>query len=480
MSGLLSLLACAPQDAPPPRAPVDQPDIIVIALDTVRWDRTSLADTGPDTTPTLARLARLPGSVRFTRAYTAASWSLAAYASLFTGRDALSHGLGFSRKVLAEEHRTLAEVLSAYGYQTAAFSSGPHLDQVNGLARGFSTYRHAQDFAPLTPQIGPALDWLASARQQDAPYLLFVQGYDAHPPYTAPSVFSERFTDSDGGRLHDRALRSPECRVIATRECVSSLDSVRRHLGAEADLSAEHAHISGHYDAAVRAGDYNLGRLLSGIEQAGALNEAIIVVLSDHGKSLSAQGYPDPTSAAEQLFHVPLIIHLPTTAPAASWDGVVSLTDVLPTLLDHLGMVSPASVTGQSLLAPLLDPTLPTDPDRATLSAELCCYAVQTRDWELRGDRRMLPTQDGATWDAASDEAPVWAETRWQLFAAGSPTDVAVDHPDVVAALRGQLAHWPAELAVDADTINGAAGDQEELRDALRRGGYWAPDEAAP
>jgi arylsulfatase A-like enzyme len=479
MSGLLALLSCAPRDAPPPRAPAQRPDVILIALDTVRFDHTGLSGrTGPDTTPALRRLAALPGSVSFTRAYTAASWSLAAYASLLTGRDALAHGLGFTRRVLSAEHATLAEVASAYGYRTAAFTSGPHLDAANGLSRGFDTWRHEQDFAPLTPQIAPALAWLAEARQQDAPYLLFVQGYDAHPPYTTPSVFSERFSAPYDGPLHRRNLRAPECRVIATRECVSSLESTRRMLGPEADLTAEHAHITSHYAAAVRAGDYNLGRLLVGIEQAGALDEAIIVVLSDHGKSLAAEGHPDPASTAEQLFHVPLIIHRPDDTPAATWDGVVSLADLLPTLLAHLDMVPPASVTGQSLLTPLLDPDRPPDPDRAVLSAELCCYSVQTAAWELRGDRRLEPTADGGAWDPAAEETPTWGRTRWRLFAAGSTEDVADAHPEVVAALRAELAAWPAELAVDPDNINGAAGDQEALREALRRGGYWAPKPA--
>ena len=474
---LLAMLACAVES---PELRGESPDVILIALDTVRWDHTSLSDAPHDTTPTLRRLAALPGAVTFTRAYTAASWSLAAYASLFTGLDALTHGLGFTQQKLSPSQPTLAEVLSTYGYQTAAFASGPHLDQANGFSRGFDTWRHEKSFSPLTPQIEPALAWLESARQQPAPYFLFVQGYDAHPPYTAPAVFSEMFSPEYDGDLHlgRGQMRTKECRVVNTRACTPSISALQRLRGEDVDLTLEHDHINTHYDSALRAGDYNLGRLLHGIEQHGALDEAIIVVLSDHGKSFAEGRYSDETARSEQLFHVPLVIRRPSTAPAARWDGVVSLVDVLPTLLDELEMVAPAHASGQSLRSVLDDPTQPVVDDRAVPSAELCCYAVQSEQWELIGDRRLT----GGVWTPASDDTPVFGPTQWRLYRHGSRAEVSAEYPEVVASLRDAIAHWPDQLVADPDNINGAAGQDEELRKSLRQHGYWAPTpgEATP
>ena len=440
---LLLMLACA---AEPAELRGESPDVILIALDTVRWDHTSLSGYPHDTTPTLRRLAALPGAVTFTRAYTAASWSLAAYASLFTGLDALTHGLGFTRQQLPPEP-TLAEVLSIYGYRTAAFASGPHLDQANGFSRGFETWRHEKSFSPLTPQIEPALAWLADARQQPAPYFLFIQGYDAHPPYTAPAVFSEMFSPEYDGELHlgRGQMRTRECRVVSTRACTPSISALQRLRGDDVDLTHEHNHINTHYDSALRAGDYNLGRLLHGIEQHGALDEAIIIVLSDHGKSFAEGRYGDDTARSEQLFHVPLIIRRPTAIPAARWDGVVSLVDVFPTLLDELEMVAPGGVSGQSLSGVLDDPTQPVVDDRVAPSAELCCYAVHTGQWELFGDRRLA----GNGWTPSSDDAPVFGVTQWRLYQHGSRAEVSDAHPEVVASLRSAIEHWPEQLVAD-------------------------------
>ena len=453
----LMLLACAPAD-PTPRAA--SPDIILIATDAVRWDHTSLSDYPHDTTPTLRLLAEQPGTTTFSRAYAAASWPLPATASLLTGQDALTHGVGFTRSTIAVP--TLAEQLAAHGYQTAAFTAGPHLDRANGFAHGVETFRHEQDLVPLTPQIDRALDWIAQARTAESPYFLFLQGFDAAPPYTAPAIYAELFSPPYEGDLHlgRGQMRTGECRVVDTRSCTPLLSTIQRQRGEEADLSHEHAHINTHYDSALRAGDYNLNRLLVGLEQGGAFGEAIVVVVSSLGRSLAEGRYPDETGRAEQLYHVPLLIHRPTQAASATWPGVVSLTDVLPTLLDLAGAADETARSGISLRPILDDPSQSADGERVVRSAELCCDAVHTAAWSLLGTPAQEETEPG-----------------WALYASGTTDDVSADHPELVAQLRAHLSTAPR--LVEPEHINGAAGQQPALRRILRQHGYWTPGEVA-
>ena len=101
--------ACVGDAAPQGRSP----DILIVSLDTVRWDHTSVAGYHHDTTPHLAAFAQLPGSVLFERAYTDGAWSQPAYVSLFTGQHALTHGVGFHSIAIDPGQATLASMLRA-------------------------------------------------------------------------------------------------------------------------------------------------------------------------------------------------------------------------------------------------------------------------------------------------------------------------------------------------------------------------------
>ncbi len=221
---LLGLQACAEPSTLPVAAEPPEPaqlNLLLVSLDTVRWDHTSLAGYERDTTPSLAELAALPGSTTFGRAYAPAAWSLPAYASLLTGRDALSHGVGFLRRGLDPGHATMAEALQAYGYRTAAFTSGPHLLPETGLGRGFDTHEHITAASPMAPAVNGAIDWLGSPG--DEPFFLFLVGYDAHTPYAAPSAFAELYDPHYRGFIHttDNPLRDDPCELRGdTRTCL--------------------------------------------------------------------------------------------------------------------------------------------------------------------------------------------------------------------------------------------------------------------
>ena len=446
---VLLLAACQTQaPAPPPAAPRN---IVVVVMDTVRWDHTSLADAALDTTPMLAALAALPGATTFTRAYSPGAWSGPAYASLFTGRSALSHGVGFTRDSYAPEQTTLAELAAAYGYQTAGFASGPHLPPKLGCAQGFETYGHDLTAHSLAQQVDAALAWLDARTTPERPFLLFVQGYDAHYPYPSPTLMAG-LRDPQPAQ-HHRSDRCAADRAGPAWSCAEPHQTAAQ-ITARPPLLA---HVVGHYDAAIRYADYSLGRLLAGLEDRGLLDTSILVAMSDHGEDLEGpRAFSHDWSCGEAVFHVPLVLRVPGSdaLPAARWDGLVSTEDLLPTLADLIGAVPPAGITGHDLLP------LTAEPDRIVTGASMMCYRARDADWILRGDR-----EAGAM--------------RWSLHRGDDAApDVLAEQPAVAARLRAAVADWPEQL--DTIQINQDPALQDPaLRRALQEGGYWQRMEKA-
>ncbi len=456
---------CASDPAPQAPPLPGRPNIVLVSLDTVRWDHTTLAGYHRPTTPALAELAALPGSTTFERAYAGAAWSLPSYASLFTGLDAMGHGVGFLRTELDPAHATLAEALSAYGYRTAAFTSGPHLHPSTGLNRGFATYDHLDNLGPMAPMVDGALSWID--QRPPEPFFLFLVGYDAHSPYAAPSAFAELFDPDYDGFLHYATSDVPDdpCeRRGATRTCLRVFPGRMRGGGID---PADQAHTAAHYDAAVRAADYGLGRLLDGLEQRGLLEDSLLVVLADHGESLGEEKgrFHHDDQVGDAVFHVPLVIRLPGgQAPAARSDALISLVDLSPTLLELLQMQPPASAKGHSFLAELGLPSAHEPGHDAVIGASLCCYWARDRDWELRGR------------DRSQGQAMAWS-----LHRDGQGPDLASEQPAILGSLQGRLAHWPPHPGGTEGLPGSLPEDQQEvLRQALKEGGYWSPDEPRP
>ena len=202
---LVSVWVCAAQVSCDPTPRSEPHDVLIIALDTIRWDATDLAGAPSGLTPNLAAFADLPGSVTFSRAYTDAAWSQPAYMSLLTGQQALTHGVGFLRSALVDGQATVATMFQAHGYETRAFASGPHLAPISGISSGFDDYIHSLDQRTIGIQVGPALEWLQQPRTEGRPRFGFIHGYDAHAPYGAPAVLSDPF-QPDGTPLQNSCM----------------------------------------------------------------------------------------------------------------------------------------------------------------------------------------------------------------------------------------------------------------------------------
>jgi len=285
--------------------------LLVVTLDTTRPDALSLYGGPP--TPGLERLAR--EGVVFERAYTAAPITLPAHATLFSGLYPPRHGVRDNGQILSEGAHTLAELLLAEDYQTAAFVGAVVLDPAFGLQQGFERYdaprpaggparAHAEAEAerPARAVIDAALAWLR-ARDRSRPYFLWVHLYDAHTPYEPPAEF---------------AGQTPRAR----------------------------------YDGEVRSADSELQRLFEHLRAEPTLDETLVLVAGDHGEGFGEHGEEGHSvHCYETTLRVPLVVRAPfwaRLAPGSRSRELVALADLVPTACEALGIETPADLDGRS------------------------------------------------------------------------------------------------------------------------------------
>ena len=286
------------KEAPPP-------DMVLITIDTLRADALGFAGQRDVETPFLDRMAS--ESVVFTNAHAHNVVTLPSHVNILTGLYPYQHGVrdnaGYT---LDPKFQTVAPLLKARGYATAAFVGAFPLDARYGLTPGFDVYDDSYpegkgrlDFKVAERSAGEVLaaaaKWWSSAR---SPRFLWVHVYDPHAPYAPPAPFSEKYAG-------------------------------RSYLGEVAYVDAMLAQ--------------HIGPLLR--------PETTLVITADHGESLGEHGeLTHGLFAYEATLKVPLLIR--NRGTNARSDGrAVRHIDIAPTLLASAGVDVPAEWKGQSLLA---------------------------------------------------------------------------------------------------------------------------------
>ena len=362
---------------PSPVATEGSPNIVLLVMDTVRADATSLYGSARDTTPNLAKFAA-QGAI-FDRAISTAPWTLPSHASMFTGRWSWELAVGPSRPLQAR-FPTLAGYLGDHGYSTAGFVANTFLcTREYGLGRGFD---HYEDYV-LTPlellrssslgwlgcrlagtamdrldsvlgrepkhalelkyerksaaQInGSALDWVSA--RGNRPFFLFLNYFDVHDPYLLPAPAKPRFSP-------DRPVTLAERQTL--RDWIT--EEPRARTAQEMTL-ARNA-----YDDCLAYLDDQIGNFLAGLERLGQLKNTIVVITSDHGEHFGEHqrdGLPligHRLSVYQPEIHVPLLVEAPGRVPAsARVSGAVSLRQVPATLVNLAGLGAGSPFPGGS------------------------------------------------------------------------------------------------------------------------------------
>ena len=327
---------------PEPLAPVRR--IVLVTIDTLRADHVGAYGHPLPTTPFLDRLARdgvLFADVSATSASTGPS-----HASLLTGLLPLAHGLRRNGFVLDDAMDTVAERLARHGWTTAAFVSASVLGATTGVAQGFHTFdavgqrRPGVHYQQADHTTDAVLAW-ADQHATASPLFLWVHYFDPHNPYHAPARHRASVMPTDPAAFA-RHLRTEQGSTVTPAGLQQVLD----------------------YDAEVRFVDTELARLYAALDRPDT--PTLWIVTADHGEGLLNHGFAGHVTALnrEQLA-VPLIFHWTTGGPTPRRvaEGVVSLVDVMPTIVDLAGL--PAMPSAGRTLRPALETgVLPDAPSR--------------------------------------------------------------------------------------------------------------------
>lgn len=475
------------------------PNVLLVSMDTVRYDRTSLADPGRDATPNLAALAR--NGTSFTHAYAVGNESLYSHAAILTGRYpsevAVPDYASFS---LPDGVPTLAGVLGAYGYATAAFTGGGHVVAEFGFDNGFSSFTSARGetrFGSFFDSVPLAAAWIR--RQESAPagdsstqpWFAFVHGYDAHSPYVQRGPFLHPW-GAEGGTPRIESLladplaveqirgrywfrgRSPDDFVHAAGRHILGTDfyslpaEPREGETVETLTPDELRHVRDHYDAGLLYGDLWLGVLLSHVD----LTTTLVIVVADHGEDVLDHGFMNHRAGLwDSTTHVPLVIAGPGVARGQLRDTPVDLRSIVPTVLGAVGAVPPAGVVAPRLDGAAHDGALASAAS-VTVFAEGVMDAVTARSPAGRLTIRAARLAVGAP-----DLATVSLTDPRVTFAPGdSDLDLPVTPGTRAAAdvLRRAIVAWRSGLTLA--TVPGTPVP-DSLRAALRSRGYWTPGE---
>lgn len=314
--------------------------VVLVVLDTLRADGLSSYGNPRPTSPRIDALAER--SVLFERAVSAAPWTLPGFAGLLSGRYPTAQILDGHLRV------SLVEPLREAGFRTAAFTEGGYVSSFFGLDRGFGTFTELEGPVELKAgglrinQQGGGIEatfrsaeaWLG--KQRDSRFFLMVHSYEIHTPYRR----LEYAAALERGGLP---------------ETFETDDADRFATGAVQASEAELAYLRALYDGGIATADREVGRLLDAIEALGLAERTLVVLTSDHGEDL---GDRSPLRAGnhghslyDELMLVPLIVHDPRRgAPVGRIAYQVRIVDVMPTILDLLGVPAPEGLDGRSLV----------------------------------------------------------------------------------------------------------------------------------
>jgi arylsulfatase A-like enzyme/Flp pilus assembly protein TadD len=297
---------------------------VLVTIDTLRADRLGCYGSRDVATPNLDRLAR-EGAMA-AEATVHVPLTRPSHASLLTGLLPAEHGLRDNvTPPLASSVPTLAETLRNAGFATGAFVSAVVLSAQSGLGRGFGTYDDrfevGDDDARFLNSIqrrgdvttAAAVSWLESKR--DARLFAWLHLYDPHDPYEPPEPYASRYAERP-------------------------------------------------YDGEVAWADELVGRLDDALGRLGLRDGTLLVVTSDHGEGLgehgeSAHGF----FVYQSTLRVPLLVRGPGVAAGARVAATVGSVDLMPTVLEMLGLPPPAEdrMSGRSLAGALRGRPAPTE-----------------------------------------------------------------------------------------------------------------------
>jgi len=327
--------------------------LMLIVIDTLRADHLGCYGYFRNTSPNIDKLAK--EGVFFKDAHATAIPTGPGFTSIFTGLSPIHHGFYLTPWNLPnlidfdDSIPTLPEIIQRElpDFATAAFDNlinfSSHMDQ---FVRGFEYYVNPTGTPePLHHHIkGEKINqrlipWLKEHKEEN--FFCFVHYWEPHTPYNQPPEFKNIFHHEPGtGDLRISEAPSGYSYVPGWGK-IDELWEPPPKGKVSIDL----------YDGEIKYVDYLVGEIVKTLKSMDILSEMVIIITSDHGEQLGQHGEYGHSKVIEACAFIPLIIWEPHKIPRGKVvEGYAQQGDILPTILDLLGVKKLPSVDGKSLL----------------------------------------------------------------------------------------------------------------------------------
>lgn len=322
-----------------------KPNLLFFGIDSLRSDHMSLHGYPRLTTPHIDRYFR-DGGIVFDRCLSPSIPTTSGYASMLTGMDCFRTGVVALRHKggIAPGVRTLAEVLRGEGYDTTCvgFTGNP-------ASQGFDRYLDYEGWGSwekgrlrkaenLNAVAIPEMERLAAG---DKPFFLFLRHMEPHSPYLPPEPFHRLFYQGDEFAPGNHSL-----------EPVYAFKPFRDYFYTWFPPGCtDKDYIIAQYDAEVAYMDVCIRLLLEKLEALGLAGDTVVVLTSDHGETLyDHECWFDHHGLYECTLNVPFAIKFPGRTPAVRLCDPCEIKDLMPTLLDVMGVETDIAFDGRNLM----------------------------------------------------------------------------------------------------------------------------------
>jgi len=363
-------------------------NVILYVMDALRADHLSCYGYERDISPNIDALA--DDGVRFERCFSPATWTRPVASSLLTGLYPPAHGTETRNDLFSPPVQTLAERFQDAGYETVGITTMGNLSSEVRFDRGFDRFfdlykdddviSKRRTSTPTEEELKQEnvdrvalpraeditdtfAEWLTK-RDDDRPFFAFAWSIEPHMPYDPPPEF-RGFLDPGYDGVVD-----------GERDTLNAVES-------ESDL----AQFIGLYDGEIAYNDHCIGTLVDLLRDAGCFADTLFSVAGDHGDAFREHGRLTHGHAPyDELMHVPWVVRTPSAVSSTDVaDGLCSLIDVAPTLLDTAtdGSVDPsAGIQGRPAM-----PGRPDGPlDREHVFSKTTSYDMQSTFYGVRSD----------------------------------------------------------------------------------------------
>lgn len=348
-----------------------RPNLVYVFADQLGFHHCGYAGDAHAHTPNIDKLAAR--SFSFGDAVSSSPVCAPYRATLMTGKYQSSTGMVINELRLSPQHECFGHALTHAGYRTAYIGKwhlwanelghhnetkngfvppGPYRLGFDGLWAGYNfnhTYYNSPYFRDTTQreihkvyepdsQTGMTIDWLRDAAKKPEPFALFLSWGPPHDPWGADNVPREYAEMFRGKKLPVRPNYSEQRDPYADAWATPNAEY----------FSHLQQHMQGYYAQTANI-DWNLGRLLTAMEETGVANDTIFVFTSDHGEMFGSHGRRAKYIFYEEAARVPFLIRWPghTTAGKTS-NACFHSPDIMPTLLDMMSLPVPRAVEGAS------------------------------------------------------------------------------------------------------------------------------------